>query len=172
MKRIKLTRVSTTLVLLIAVELVQGRATDLRGMVTIDTTLGLRTQTTSQLSEERRIVQESSRRIAELVGLRPATLTPNVGEAFVQQQIDREIAAIRQARAQTLEALVLADNPRVELIDKERGIYRVPVTDGQGESHWFSGRIPAIWHLHRLDPVVFALTELINSCAICFACSV
>ncbi len=165
MKQDKLIRGSTTILLLSAFALTQmhGRALEPHGTAGIGTTAESTAQTTSPLAEHRRVVQESSGRIAELVHLRPATLTPNEAQALVQQRIDDEIAAIQQARAKDLEALVPVDNPRVESVDRERGIYRVAVSDGRGQSHWFSGRIPAIWHLHQLDPAVFTLAESIRS---------
>ncbi len=165
MKQNRLTGVAMAILVLcnVALKTVRGAATEQVWTSTVGTTAGSTAQTKSRLAEQSRIVQESSRRIAELVHLRPGTITPNEAEALVQQRIDDEIAVIRQERAKDLEALVLADNHRIELIDQERAIYRVPVNDSDGQSHWFSGRIPAIWHLHQLDPAVFTLAESIRS---------
>lgn len=118
---------------------------------------------TDQVEDERRIVQESSRRIAELVRRRPATITPDNEQRLFQEDIDNKIAEIQRERAQALESVVLADNPAIQSIDRQRGIYRVPVADGRGRLQWFSGKIPAIWHLDRLDPAVFTLAESIRS---------
>ncbi len=120
-------------------------------------------QTILSVEEQRRIVQESSQRIAKLVRLRPTTIAPNADQQFMQEVIDIKIAEIQRERAQALEAVVLADNPGIQVIDRERGLYRVPVQDGQGQVQWFSGRIPAIWHLHQLDPAVFTLADPIRA---------
>lgn len=113
--------------------------------------------------DARRIVQESSQHIAELVRLRPAGRARDKGAAVIQQQLDGEIAAIQRERAGALKTVVLADNHGVQLADRERDIYRVVITDGQNRIRWLSGRIPAIWHLHQLDPAVFTLAESIRS---------
>ncbi len=120
-------------------------------------------QKQSPIEDERRIVQESSQRIAELVRRRPTTITPNDDQRLIQKHIDLKIAEIQHERAQALEAVVLVDNPEIQSTDRERGCYRVPVKDGEGQIHWFSARIPAIWHLHRLDPAVFTLAESIRA---------
>ena len=159
-KRIIATTAALTCVVLVppiqAPANAQGATPPVRMTVESTTTAGSR----SQQAENRRIVQESSQRIAELVRLRPATLTPDATEL---ELIDRDILRIQRERADALEAVVLSDNPAIEPVDRERGIYRVPVADGQNRTRWFSARIPAIWHLHRLDPAVFTLAESIQS---------
>ena len=118
---------------------------------------------TDQVEDERQIVQESSQRIAVLVRRRPATITPNAKQRLIQQDIDNKIIEIQRERTQALESVMLADNPAIQSVDPQRGIYHVPIANGRGQLQWFSGRIPAVWHLNHLDPAVFTLAESIRS---------
>ena len=113
---------------------------------------------TYSIEEARRVVQESSRRIVELVRQREATSDP-----ADQERLDAEIAAIQQERSEALVEVVLAENPNVQIVDRAGGIYRVPVTDGQGEVRWIYGSIVVVWHLHRVDPSVFTLGAQIRT---------
>ena len=166
MKQTKNTIVSTTLALfgMLVLFPIQGAVGAQGKMAAIATAAETATtQSSSPLADNKRTVQESSQQIADLARLRPATITPDDTERALQQMIDREIDRIHQKRLDALEAIVLADNRAIEPVDRERRIYRVSVTDGQNQRHWFSARIPAIWHLHQLDPAVFTLAESIRS---------
>ena len=124
-------------------------------------------QTTPAVEDARKIVQASSRRITELVRQRPVTnpyfdpATPD--EIAEQDRIDIEIDAIHRDRLGSLEQVVLADNPGVQKVEPEQGIYRVSVADEQGRNHWISGSLLPIWHLQQFNPSVFNLAEAIRS---------
>jgi hypothetical protein len=173
MKRFKFDRIFPFIILISLVSLVyfQGCAAERRGSQTTNqvgeswSTEGA--QKVSSVAEARGILQESSRRIAELVRQRPGVdpfkkpITPL--EKAEQERIDHKIAAIQRERAEALRGVVLAENPKVQIVDQSRGIYRLPINDGQGRAHWFSGSITPIWHLQRLNPAVFDLAEAIRS---------
>jgi hypothetical protein len=131
--------------------------------VLVDT---LRPKTLS-VADARKIVQASSQRIAELVRQRPVTnpyfTTLTDREKSEQERIDLEIAAIHRDRVNALEKVVLADNAGVQVVDPDRGIYRVPIADSQGRAHWLSGSLLPIWHLQQFNPSVFSLAEAIRS---------
>jgi len=120
---------------------------------------------TYSVADARRIVQESSQRIAELVRRRPdpGKRPPTPDEKAEQERIDREIAAIQRERSEALVEVVLAENPNVQIVDRARGIYRVPITDGSGRVQWVSGSISVVWHLQQLSPDVFSLGAVIRS---------
>jgi hypothetical protein len=124
-------------------------------------------QTTLTAAAARKIVQASSRCIAELVRQRPVTRPyfnpPTPRETADQERIDLEIAAIHCDRLSALEKVVLADNTKVQVVDPERGIYRVPIADDQGRDHWLSGSLLPSWHLQQFNPSVFNLAESIRS---------
>jgi hypothetical protein len=124
-------------------------------------------QTKSSVDDARKIVQASSRRIAELVRLRPVSNwyfnNPTPRETAEQEKIDIEIAAIHRYRLSALVEVVLAENTMVQVVDQDRGIYRVPIADGQGRAHWFAGSLLSVWHLQELNPSVFSLAEAIRS---------
>jgi hypothetical protein len=115
------------------------------------------------IADARRMVQESSRRIAALVRRRPVTDRPTPDERREQERIDAEIAAIQRDRADALVEVVLAENPTVEIVDRARGIYRVPLTDGRGRVQWMYGSISVVWHLRRVSPSVFDIGARIRA---------
>lgn len=108
---------------------------------------------TFSIADARRTVQQSSRQIAELVRKREAA----AGHPADIAKIDAEIAKIQRARSDALVELVLAENPNVQIVDRAKGIYRVPITDGAGRVQWVFGSISVVWHLQRLSPSVFTL---------------
>ncbi|NJR62826.1 MAG: DUF4157 domain-containing protein [Cyanobacteria bacterium CRU_2_1] len=111
------------------------------------------------LDEARRVVQESSRRIAELVRQRPDPQLDPEGAA----RIDRLIAEIQREREDALVQVVLAENPLIEIVDRARGIYRVPVTDAQGNTQYVYGSILVVWHLGEISPTTFAIQAQIRA---------
>ncbi|MDJ0900222.1 MAG: hypothetical protein QNJ55_15570 [Xenococcus sp. MO_188.B8] len=120
-------------------------------------------QTKISVAEARRLVQESSTRIADLVAQRPTSSDLSPTELAEVARIDAEIEAIRTERADALETVVLAERPDVEIVDRARGIYRVPIADGEGGNHWFYGNLVPLWHLDHLDPAVLKLASSIGS---------
>jgi hypothetical protein len=118
---------------------------------------------TYSVADARRTVQEASGRIAELVRLRPADPAKTPAEKAEQERIDRDIAVLQRQRSEALVEVVLADNPNVQIVDRARGIYRVPVRDGQGRIAWVYGSIIVVWHLQQLSPSVFDLKAHIRS---------
>jgi hypothetical protein len=117
--------------------------------------------------EAREHLLESSRRIAELVKQRPvfnlSREAPTPDEVEKQQRIDAAINAIRKERTAALIEVVLADNPAVEIIDSDWGIYAVPLGDPSGKHQWMSGSILPIWHLNNLDLSVIALAPAVRA---------
>jgi len=107
---------------------------------------------TYSIESARRTVQQSSARIAEKVREREATTNP-----ARQAAIDREIEVIEHERSEALVEVVLAENPNVQIVDRARGIYRVPVTNGAGRVEWVYGSISVVWHITRLAPDVFTI---------------
>ena len=121
------------------------------------------TQTKISVEEARRLVQESSNRIADLVAQRSTSSDLSPIELAEVARIDAEIEAIRTERADALETFVLAERPDVEVFDRAQGFYRVPIADGEGGSHWFYGSLVPLWHLDHLDPSVFNIASSIAS---------
>jgi hypothetical protein len=117
----------------------------------------------SSYDKARQIVQESSRRIAELVEQRPATDDPDPDQRKEQERIDKEIAAIQRERADALVDVVLTDNPVVEIVDRRRGLYRVGVVDPQGRVTHMYGAISVAWNLRRMSPSAFTLRAQIHA---------
>ncbi len=115
------------------------------------------------IAEARRLVQESSTRIADLVAQRPTSSDLSPTELAEVARIDAEIEAIRTERVDALETVVLAERPDVEIVDRARGIYRAPIADGEGGIHWFYGSLVPLWHLDHLDPSVFNIASSIAS---------
>ncbi len=104
------------------------------------------------IESARRVVQQSSARIAEKVREREATTDP-AGQAA----IDREIELIQTERSEALVEVVLAENPNVQIVDRARGIFRAPVTNGAGRVEWLYGSIFVVWHITRIAPDVFTI---------------
>jgi hypothetical protein len=113
---------------------------------------------TYSIEGARRTVQESSRRIAELVRLRAAATNP-----ADQAKYDGQIATIQRERTEALVEVVLAENPNVQIVDRAKGIYRTPVTDGAGLVQWLYGSISVVWHLQQVSPSVFSIGAQIGS---------
>ncbi len=121
---------------------------------------------TYSVADARRALQEASQRIAALVRQRPeppSSRRPTPAERAEQERIDLEIATIQRQRSEALVEVVLAENPNVQIVDRSRGIYRVPVTDGSGRVEWIYGSIVVVWHLQRVSPSVFDLRAQIRS---------
>jgi hypothetical protein len=59
--------------------------------------------------------------------------------------------------------VVLAENPQAEVVDRSRGIYRVPVTDDQGNTRYVYGSILVAWHLQEVSPSVWRLGAQIGA---------
>jgi hypothetical protein len=115
------------------------------------------------VDEARRGVQESSERIAGLMRQRPLSRTPTPDERRRQEEIDAQVAALQRDRAGYLVEVVLAENPNVQIVDRVRGMYRVPVTDGAGQVRWLTGSISVVWHLHQVSPSVFDIGARIQA---------
>ena len=173
MKRFKIDRVFPFIILLSIVSLLyfQGCAAEHRGTQTTrqagETWSAEGAQKVSSVAEARSILQASSRRIAELVKQRPATnpfRKPITDlEKAEQERIDHEIAAIQRERAAALTEVVLTENPNAQVVDRTRGIYRVPIADDKGRVQWLSGSSLPIWHLQELNPSVFSFAEAMRS---------
>jgi hypothetical protein len=120
---------------------------------------------TFTIEDARRRVQEISQEIAALVRQRPDTgdREPTPDERREQDRIDREIAALEATRSESLVEVVLAENPNVQIVDRARGIYRVPVTDGSGHVQWLYGTITVVWHIRWVSPAVFSIRGQIGA---------
>lgn len=120
---------------------------------------------TYSIEDARRQIQRASREIAELVRQRPNPVgrEPTPDERREQERIDRQIAEIQQRRAEALVEVVLADNPNAQVVDPARGIYRVPVVDGQGHVQYLYGSISVVWNLNQVSPSVFSIGAHISS---------
>ena len=117
----------------------------------------------SLYDKARRIVQESSRRIADLVEKRPAADNPNPEQRKEQMRIDKEIAAIQHERADALVDVVLTENPVIEIVDRRRGLYRVGMVDSRGRVTHIYGAISVAWNLRQISPSAFTLRAQINA---------
>ncbi len=113
---------------------------------------------TYSIADARRKIQESSRQIAKLVEKRQ-----NAGDRQKEEEFDRLIATIQRESAEALVEVVLAENPSVQIVDRKRGIYRVPVVDGSGRVQWVYGSITVVWQLQQLSPSVFTIGATIRS---------
>jgi hypothetical protein len=111
------------------------------------------------LFDARGKVQESSLRIGALIRQREATKEGSPE----REDIDRQIAAIQRKRSEALIEVVLADNPEAQVVDRARGIYRVPIKDSGGRVQWVYGSVSVIWHLQRLSPSIFSVGASIRS---------
>ena len=124
-------------------------------------------QATISVADARRVVQASSRSIAELVRQRPTTnlyLNPSTPQdASEQVRIDLKIAAIHRDRLNALDKIVLSENAKAQIVDPDRGVYRVSLSDDQGRARWLSGSLLPIWHLQQFNPSIFNLAEAIRS---------
>ena len=173
MKRFNFDRIFTFLILFSFVSLVyfQGCAVEHRGTQTTgqaaQTWPAEEAQKVSSVAEARRILQESSARIADLVKQRPAVnpfknpITPL--EKAELERIDQEIAAIERQRSEALVEVVLSENTDAQAADRTKDICRVPMIDDKGREQWLSGRSLPIWHLQTLNPVVFSFAEVMRS---------
>ena len=63
----------------------------------------------------------------------------------------------------SLVEVVLADNPAIEVVDRDRGIYRVPVTDAEGNQRYIYGAILVAWHLGQVSFSAFTLGQQLAS---------
>ena len=115
------------------------------------------------VAEARKLLQESSTRIADLIAQRPRSSDLSPVELAEVARIDAEIEVIRRERADALETVVLAERPDIEIVDRARGIYRAPIADGEGRISWFYGSLVPLWHLDHLDPSVFNIASSIVS---------
>jgi hypothetical protein len=74
-----------------------------------------------------------------------------------QARVDREIADLQRQRRDALIEVVLAENPNVQVVNREKGIYRTPVVDQAGLVRWVYGSVTVLWHIDALSPSVFTL---------------
>ena len=119
------------------------------------------------LDDARRTVREASRRMAALVRERPPAPRRPADDTDENREkrarIDREIAEIERDRENALVDVVLTENPVVEIVDRARGIYRVPVVDGRGRVTHLYGAITVVWHLAQVSPAVFSIGARIST---------
>jgi hypothetical protein len=106
---------------------------------------------TYSIEDARQQVQEASRHLAELVRQRETASDDE------REEIDRQIAEVERNRSEALVEVVLAENPNVQIVDRARGIYRVPVVDGQGHVQYLYGGILVAWHIAEVAPETFSI---------------
>jgi hypothetical protein len=100
------------------------------------------------VADARRIVQESSQKIAELLARRPGN----------EAVIDAEIEKVRKAREQAMVELVLVENPVIQVVRPgEPGTYRVPTVDADGRVRYLHGGIQVAWHLAQTTTSAYTL---------------
>ena len=111
------------------------------------------------MEKARRIVQDASKHIAELVRTRPDPAVDPDGAAG----IDLKIKKIEKNRRDALIHVVQADNPSIEVVDRKLGIFQVPFMDEQGNTRYVYGSILVVWHLKEISPSVWKLRSQIGS---------
>ena len=106
------------------------------------------------IEEARRIVQESSREIAELLRMRPGN----------EAVIDSRIEEIRRRRAAAMIEVALVDNPVIQVVRPgDPGTYRVPTVDGEGRVRYLHGGIQVAWHMAATSTSAYSLGEGIGA---------
>ena len=118
--------------------------------------------TESTQDSSRQTVQSYSNDIRELLAIRPYDLSPDAKTQRLQDILDGPIAELEQARDPAYRSLVLAQRPDISAVAPGSRFFHVPVRDFDGGRHWMTGEIPAVWHLHELDPAVFTIAEHIR----------
>ena len=173
MKRFEFNRTFTFIILLSLVSLLffEGCAAERRGAQPISLAGEARSaegiQPVVSAADERRILQASSHRIAELVKKRPKVnpffrpLTDHQKREI--ERINIEIAQIENQRNEALTKVVQAENPQAQMADASRGILRMPFADNQGRLQWLSGHCLPIWHLQQLNPWAFFFADALRS---------
>src|SRR5262249_7084297 len=106
------------------------------------------------VEDARRIVQESSRQIAELLKQRPGN----------EAAIDAQIELIRQRRAQAMIEVALVDNPAIQVVRPgDPGTYRVPTVDADGRVRYLYGGIQVAWHAGATSPSAYTLGDALSA---------
>jgi hypothetical protein len=111
------------------------------------------------LSELRRQVQEASRKIAALVRSRPDPARDPNGAA----ETDREIARIQEVREAALVEVVLSENPLIQVVDRGKGLFRVPMTTPDAGVTYIYGAISVVWHLRQVSGSVYSIGATISA---------
>jgi len=106
------------------------------------------------IDDARRIVQETSQEIAELLKQRPGN----------EAAIDAKIAAVRARRSQALIEVALVDNPNIQVVSPgEPGTYRVPTEDGEGRVRYLHGGIQVAWHMGAASTSAYTTGEALSA---------
>ena len=115
----------------------------------------------AQSDSPRATVQGYSLDIREVLEVRPYKLRPSGDLVKLQAFADQRLTELESARDPAYQALVLEQRPEIKRISTGGRFFRVPVNDFDGNVHWMTGEIPAVWHLRELDPAVFRIAETI-----------
>ena len=106
------------------------------------------------IEDARRIVQETSQEIAELLKQRPGN----------EAVIDAKIKAVRARRSEALIQVALVDNTNIQVVTLgEPGVYKVPTVDGEGKVRFMHGGIQVAWHMGQASPSAYELGEAIGA---------
>ena len=106
------------------------------------------------IDEARRIVQESSRQIAELLKERPGN----------ESAIDARIEAIRRRRSLAMIEVALVENPAIQVVQPgDPGTYRVPTVDADGRVRYLYGGIQVAWHMGPTSTSAHTLGEALGA---------
>ena len=106
------------------------------------------------IEDARRIVQETSKEIADLLKQRPGN----------EAAIDAKIAAIRTRRSEALIQVALVDNPNIQVVNEgEPGTYKVPTVDGEGKVRFLHGGIQVAWHMGQASTSAYTLGEALGA---------
>lgn len=106
------------------------------------------------IDDARRIVQETSKEIADLLKQRPGN----------EAAIDAKIAAIRSRRSEALIQVALVDNPNIQVVNEgEPGTYKVPTVDGEGKVRFLHGGIQVAWHMGQASTSAYTLGEALGA---------
>jgi hypothetical protein len=106
------------------------------------------------IDDARRIVQETSQEIAELLKQRPGN----------EAAIDAKIATVRARRSEAMIQVALVDNPNIQVVKPgEPGTYRVPTVDGEGRVRYLHGGIQVAWHMAEASTSAYTIGEAIGA---------
>ena len=111
------------------------------------------------LAALRRQVQEAARKIAALVRVRPDPTVDPAGAA----RVDAAIAKLQKEREDALVEVVLSENPIIQVVDRGKGLFRVPMTDPSGTVIYVYGAISVVWHLAQISPSAFRIGATISA---------
>ncbi len=114
-------------------------------------------------NEARRLVQDASSRISNLLRQRPADKRLDPDKTRLKSTIDQQIGTIEKERFAALQRVIQSQDGNILRADHASNIFLLSVRNHSGQKRWLSGNLLPIWHARGLDPDVLVLAATIGA---------